>query len=320
LGRVTSSVRRVGVAVQLNGSETSTTALGTIVSQSFTQYDSQGRAFQQIAADGQVSITEFDSRGRAVATLGMHVLAASVGLPNRGSQNAVRLRTETEYNALGQAHKTITNVIEYGTIVNGEFVKSTMAADVIRTQQRVTEQVFDSQGRVVKTIYPDGTFASSEFDAQGRVIAEIDPLGNRKDMAYNSSGQLAQVQLPAVPNPLNGNTLTRPTFQYEYNGLGQMTKLIDANNRATQFQFDSAGRSTGRTLPLGNQETFSYDLRGRQLLQVTFEGIYVRMVYDDSATGGGRSPSRRTESRWEKVVSRLGPGRQMRSQTGNRFR
>jgi YD repeat-containing protein len=107
-------------------------------------------------------------------------------------------------------------------------------------------------------------------------------------MAYNSSGQLAQVQLPAVPNPLNGNALARPTYQYEYNALGQMTKLIDANNRATQFQFDSAGRSTGRTLPLGNQESFAYDTRNRQLLQVTFEGIYVRMVYDDSATGGGR--------------------------------
>jgi hypothetical protein len=28
---------------------------------------------------------------------------------------------------------------------------------------------------------------------------------------------------------------TPPTFQYEYNGLGLMTKLIDANNRASQF-------------------------------------------------------------------------------------
>jgi len=92
-------------------------------------------------------------------------------------------------------------------------------------------------------------------------------------------------QLPAVPNPLNGNALARPTYQYEYNALGQMTKLIDANNRATQFQFDSTGRSTGRTLPLGNQESFAYDTRNRQLLQVT-----VRLG--------------RTESRREKVVSR----------------
>jgi len=49
-----------------------------------------------------------------------------------------------------------------------------------------------------------------------------------------------------------------------------MTKLIDANNRATQFQFDSTGRSTGRTLPLGNQESFAYDTRNRQLLQIRF--------------------------------------------------
>jgi YD repeat-containing protein len=76
LGRVTSSVRRVGVAVQLNGSETSTTALGTIVSQSFTQYDSQGRAFQQIAADGQISITEFNALGDALVRAGHPVCFA----------------------------------------------------------------------------------------------------------------------------------------------------------------------------------------------------------------------------------------------------
>ncbi|MFN9916466.1 MAG: hypothetical protein ACK53L_28005, partial [Pirellulaceae bacterium] len=70
--------------------------------------------------------------------------------------------------------------------------------------------------------------------------------------------------------------------------LGARHCAAFTNNRATQFQFDSAGRSTGRTLPLGNQESFAYDTRNRQLLQVTFEGIYVRMVYDDSATGGGR--------------------------------
>jgi hypothetical protein len=45
--RVTNSVRRVGVAVPLNGSETSIGALGTIVSQSFTQYDSQRKQGKQ---------------------------------------------------------------------------------------------------------------------------------------------------------------------------------------------------------------------------------------------------------------------------------
>jgi RHS repeat-associated protein len=261
---------------------------GTLVSATSTVYNAQGRPSKQIGADGQVSITEYDARGRTVASLGMHVLAASVGLPNRGSQNAVRLRTETEYNALGQAHKTISNVIEYGTIVSGQFVKSTDPLDVIRTNQRVTEQVFNAKGQVIKTIYPDGTNTQQEFDVLGRVTAEIDQLGNRKDMTYNAAGQLTQIQLPSVPNPLASNTPTRPTFLYEYNAAGQMTKLTDSNNRVTNFGFNALNQSTSRTLPLGNQETFSYDLRGRQLLQVTFEGIYVRMVYDDSATGGGR--------------------------------
>jgi hypothetical protein len=34
--------------------------------------------------------------------------------------------------------------------------------------------------------------------------------------------------LPAVPDPLNNNVLTRPTYLYEYNVQGQMTKLTEA--------------------------------------------------------------------------------------------
>jgi YD repeat-containing protein len=73
------------------------------------------------------------------------------------------------------------------------------------TQQRITEQVFDAQGRVVKTILPDGSSTQTEYDAQGRVSAEIDALNQRRDLQYDTSGRLSQVLLPAVPDPLNNN-------------------------------------------------------------------------------------------------------------------
>ncbi len=220
------SVRRVGVVISLTGAESSITSVGTFVSESSTEYDSQGRAYKQIGADGQISIAEYDSRGRVVASLGMHVLATSVGLSAIGLLNYVRMRSETVFNSLGQAYQSATNIIEYGTVTNGVFTKT--STDV--THKRVTQQVYDEQNRVVKVIYPDGTFTRTEFDAQGRVVAEIDPLGNRKDLSYNASGQLAQVQLPAVPTVANPNVTARPTYQYEYNSFGHLP-VLDLNGR-----------------------------------------------------------------------------------------
>ena len=135
---------------------------------------------------------------------------------------------------------------------------------------------------------PDGTYTLREYDNFGRVTAEIDQLANRKDLAYDSSGRLAQVQLPAVPNPLNANVATRPTYLYEYNSFGQMSKLTDPYNHITNFAFNAICQSASRSLPLGQVETYSYDSRQRMTLQVSFESIHKRTVYDDSATGGGR--------------------------------
>jgi YD repeat-containing protein len=131
----------------------------------------------------------------------------------------------------------------------------------------VTEQFFDAKGQGVRTKLPDGNSTYREFDVLGRVTAEIDQLGKRKDFAYNSAGQLTQVQLPSVPNPLNANTPTRPTFLYEYNAAGQMTKLTDSNNRVTNFGFNPLNQSTSRgTTQTG---TASYPDR-RERLQICF--------------------------------------------------
>ncbi|MFN7627330.1 MAG: putative Ig domain-containing protein, partial [Pirellula sp.] len=255
---------------------------GTLVSKTRTEYDPQGRPYKQIAADGQESITLYDDRGRTFGTLGPSVAPESVGLTGPNFENKrVRLRSETEYNSLGQAYKTITGIIQLEN-PDGSL------ASIDRSQQRITEQVFDAKGQVTKTIFPDGTATQKEYDVLGRVVAEIDPLGNRKDMTYDPRGQLTKIQLPAVPNPLDNNAPTRPAFLYEYNEQGHMTKLTDAHGRVTHFSFNGLNQAISRTLPSGEQEKFFYDSRDRQALQITFEGVHVRMVYDDSAMGGGR--------------------------------
>ncbi|MBM3967051.1 MAG: RHS repeat protein, partial [Planctomycetes bacterium] len=246
-GRSIGSERRANVIVGWTADAKSILAAivdaGVIVTATRTEYDPQGRTYKQIAADGQESITLYDDRGRSTGTLGSSIDPASVGLKGSSfDRKRVRLRSETEYNSLGQAYKTITGIIQIENL-DGSL------SSIDRSQQRVTEQVFDAKGQVTKTIYPDGTTTQKEYDEFGRIVFEIDQLGNRKDLAYDARGQLIQVQLPAVPNPLDNNTQTRPTYRYEYNEQGHMTKLTDAMGRVTRFGLSALNQLETRTLP-----------------------------------------------------------------------
>lgn len=124
---------------------------------------------------------------------------------------------------------------------------------------------------------------------------------------------------PYVPDPLNNGQLTSPTYQYRYNDQGRMTELTDPLGRDTRFCFNDQGQQLSRTLPLGFgpdgkfgtvddpvgwphladpnappasglpfTERSRYDIKGRQTLHVSFEGVVTRFQYDDTPHGNGR--------------------------------
>ncbi len=88
---------------------TEVTSPGTILHESKTIYDSQGRVERTISADGQTTDTEYDDQGRQIATIGGRIRADQVGLPanlqssiSNLQSTFVRHRTETEFNQYGQ--------------------------------------------------------------------------------------------------------------------------------------------------------------------------------------------------------------------------
>ena len=284
-GRSIGSQRIGGAVVTITGStgnQTSAiTTRGTQLHESKTIYDTRGRVSRSISPTGQITDYVYDARDRQIATIGHPLPAEEVGLGSRYPGKMVRLRSETEFDRYGRVATQITNVIQVENS-NGSLV-TVDATDARRTRFR-----YDAEGRQIGVTYPDGTSSASEYDKQGRMTAEIDPLGSRKDLIYNSIGQLVSVQLPTVPNPLASNVSVRPTYQYSYDPHGQMSQLVDANGNVTKFGFDAKGQSSSRTLPNGQSESFVYDDRQRQVLQVTFEGAHKQTLYDDSVIGGGR--------------------------------
>ncbi|GAA4443172.1 hypothetical protein GCM10023156_00020 [Novipirellula rosea] len=114
---------------------------------------------------------------------------------------------------------------------------------------------------------------------------------------YDSDDRLESVELPAVPDPDNSGTPTRPKYEYAYDERGNQTLIVDPLGRETRFTFTDRGQQATRTLPLGFgddgiqgtaddastspfSESFTYDDRGRQVTHTSFEGIISETVYD----------------------------------------
>ena len=47
--------------------------------------------------------------------------------------------------------------------------------------------------------------------------------------------------------------------QYQYDGVGNMTRIIDANNHATDYAYDGINRLIKETYADGGMRTFTYD-------------------------------------------------------------
>ena len=279
-GRAYRSVRLSGVVVSLSPVDhaTSLTTPGTELWRTTTVYNSRGQIAQSIAANGQTTTYEYDQIGRQVAV---------IGTPVRIDGQVVSLRTETHFGDDGRVAWTQTNVRQY---TNGT---------IDRSQAERTSYQYDRTGNVILTTYADGTTTSALYDDLGRKLSETNQLHQTRNFDYDPAGQLMSVTLPAVPDPNNNATPTRPRYEYGYDDQGNQTLIRDPLGHETRFTFDAQGNQVSRTLPLGYgpdgkldtaddsplpegnfTETTQYDDQGRVIEQVSFEGVVTTFHYD----------------------------------------
>ncbi|MCA9139481.1 MAG: putative Ig domain-containing protein, partial [Planctomycetales bacterium] len=82
-----------------------------------------------------------------------------------------------------------------------------------------------------------------------------DPLPT-KLYNYDADGRLESVELPAVEDPNNNDTPTRPKYEYTYDGRGNQVSIISPPTAATpvgaetRFAFNERGQQWARALPL----------------------------------------------------------------------
>ncbi|WP_332748389.1 RHS repeat-associated core domain-containing protein, partial [Hydrogenophaga sp.] len=107
------------------------------------------------------------------------------------------------------------------------------------------------------------------YDAKGNLTQVLDATGISGQMSYDAKGQLSSITLPAkgtastlpVVSEGTAGSIAKAARQIalSYNAAGDLSKITDALNNATNLGTDSLGRTTTLTDALGYSSTQQYN-------------------------------------------------------------
>ena len=137
----------------------------------------------------------------------------------------------------------------------------------------VTTYSFDYLNRLVKVVNPDLTTRITFYNDTNFIQSNYDENGHRIDYLYDPLQRLTGVrQYYAITNYY----LT----SYTYNGVGALTKMVDAKNQATTSSYDDLNRRVLTIFPDGFNETRSYDAVGNLVNRKDPNGKTITYGYD----------------------------------------
>ena len=129
---------------------------------------------------------------------------------------------------------------------------------------------WDADHRIRRVAFQDRREQQFEWDAVGRLTAMVAPDGGRTRLRWNALGQLTHWQDP------DGHTT-----EYRYgDGLRQPTERVDPLGRVLRYEYDSERNLVGLINPKGERCHLRWDLDGRLVEQVGFDGRTRRCDYD----------------------------------------
>ena len=139
-----------------------------------------------------------------------------------------------------------------------------------------TRYNYDSVGRIISVINPDGTNKNTTFNKS--VINDYDENQNRHTYTLDSYGRIIQVQEYNNDYYILDNQTFNTT--YSYNGADELTGIRDNYGNNFNFSYDSLGRKIKLNDPDLGTWQYSYDNTGNLIKQVDNKGNQILISYD----------------------------------------
>lgn len=238
-------------------------------------YDVLDRLVSIKDAEGKETKTEYDALGRAIKTIYPDSTYTTVAYDisgNISSKTDQAGKTRSwEYDVLGRKiqYTDEANKTESYTYDAGSNLVSKTRAD-----GSVVGYVYDTRNLLTNVDYP-GTESDLAYvyDALGRKVSEQKGTESATTYAYDALGQLTSRGPPnskvSYEYDVLGNTtkLTYPSgrvVNYGFDDASQLTNLTDAALGTVSYGYDNRGNETSITLPNQVVESSTYDVNNRR--------------------------------------------------------
>jgi RHS repeat-associated protein len=265
------------------------------------EYDSQGDRTAETDPEGDKRTWGYNADSQETSTVSPRGHEA-------GAKES-KFTTTTERNARGLPVK-ITAPLEH--VTSEEYDGDNNLVKKTDPESHVTKYSYNADNELTATEEPNKDTTSTEYDGAGQVVEQTDgnghatkykrnileqveeitdPLGRKTHKEYDPAGNVKSVTDAA------GRTTTykydpdnrlveikyvgesTPNFEYEYNGDGLRTRMVDATGTTT-YSYDSLDRLTSTTD--GHKDTIDYEYNtGNEQTKITYpNGKAVTREYD----------------------------------------
>ena len=151
---------------------------------------------------------------------------------------------------------------------------------------------YDSSGnRATMSVDPDGAGSApaqitnfTSYDNRGRLLSMTDPNGVVTTQSYDARGRL------------QSRTIASSTTTFDYDGVGNVTKITLPNNSFLSYTYDVAQRLTNIEDNLGNKISYTLDSLGNRTKEDVFDDssvlrrtqsrVFDQLSHMTQATGG----------------------------------
>jgi len=147
---------------------------------------------------------------------------------------------------------------------------------------------YDSAGRVIAMIDPNGNRTNYELDCRGRVHRIEDAKGNIHSFLYDPRG-----------NRIEETDRLGRSINYSYDPLDRLTEIIDPFGNTEKYTYDNAGNLIEKTDKNDNTYAYQYDALGRITEITDPDGGTVRNGYDTRGLLVKRTDQRENTTRYE---------------------
>ncbi|KON68885.1 hypothetical protein AKG34_08850 [Peribacillus butanolivorans] len=153
--------------------------------------------------------------------------------------------TKNTYNGRNQITETVATNGEITTnSYEGPFLISSTVKD------ETTKFEYDSFGRVIKTLYPNGTYDAVAYDDNNHKLTITDKKGNTTSVTYTIYGQKQE--------ETDAESHTK-TFTYDSLYKDSLTSIADGNGHKTTYKYDDNNNLSTITDALGREKSYLYN-------------------------------------------------------------